>query len=109
MELPQPTMTMDMAHWLLALLPAKNNGFGVVGVAPGARLWDVKVLDSQGNGLISDIIKGVDYVTGYADQIDVVNLSFGCNDCFSPALDSAIQNSISKRIVYVASSWKRPH
>ena len=96
----------DNGHGTLVagIAAAKNNGFGVVGVAPGARLWDVKVLDSQGNGLISDIIKGVDYVTGHADQIDVVNLSFGCNDCFSPALDSAIQNSISKRIVYVAAA-----
>ena len=93
----------DNGHGTLVagIAATKNNGFGVVGVAPGARLWDVKVLDSQGNGLISDIIKGVDYVTGHADQIDVVNLSFGLNDCFSPALDSAIQNSISKRIVYV--------
>ena len=95
----------DNGHGTLVagIVGAKNNGIGVVGVAPGARLWDVKVLDSQGNGLISDIIKGVDYVTGHADQIDVVNLSFGCNDCYSPALDSAIQNSISKGIVYVES------
>ena len=96
----------DNGHGTLVagISAAKNNGIGVVGVAPGARLWDVKVLDSQGNGLISDIIKGVDYVTGHADQIDVVNLSFGCSDCYSPALDSAIQNSISKGIVYVAAA-----
>ena len=31
-------------------IAAKDNRRGVVGVAPGARLWAVKVLDSNGNG-----------------------------------------------------------
>ena len=42
---------------------AKDNSIGVVGVAPGARLWAVKVLDSSGSGSISNIIKGIEYVT----------------------------------------------
>ena len=42
---------------------AKDNSIGVVGVAPGARLWAVKVLDSSGSGSISTIIKGIEYVT----------------------------------------------
>ena len=41
---------------------AKDNSDGVVGIAPGARLWSIKVLDSSGNGFISDIIEGVDYL-----------------------------------------------
>ena len=45
---------------------AKDNTVGMVGVAPGARLWAVKVLDSSGSGSISTIIKGVDYVTNNA-------------------------------------------
>ena len=39
---------------------AKDNSIGVVGVAPGARLWAVKVLGSSGSGSISTIIKGID-------------------------------------------------
>ena len=31
-------------------IAAKDNTRGVVGVAPGARLWAVRVLDSNGNG-----------------------------------------------------------
>ena len=45
------------------IVAAKDNDIGVVGMAPGARLWAVKVLDSSGSGSISDIIAGIDYVT----------------------------------------------
>jgi subtilisin len=54
---------------------AKDNDLGVVGVAPGARLWAVKVLDSKGGGAFSDVICGLDWVAGNADTIDVANLS----------------------------------
>lgn len=54
---------------------AKDNYVGVVGVAPGARLWAVKVLDSKGSGAFSDVICGLDWVAGNAATIDVANLS----------------------------------
>jgi subtilisin family serine protease len=54
---------------------AKDNDDGVVGVAPGARLWSVRVLDNQGFGTFSDVICGLDWVAGHADTIDVINLS----------------------------------
>jgi subtilisin len=40
-----------------------NNSIGVRGVAPGATLCPVKVLDNSGSGAWSDMIAGVDYVT----------------------------------------------
>lgn len=82
---------------------AKDNSIGVVGVAPGARLWAVKVLDKDGAGAISTIIKGIDYVTQHAKEIDVVNLSFGC-ECNSAALDSAINSSVQAGVTYVAAA-----
>jgi subtilisin family serine protease len=54
---------------------ARDNDVGVVGVAPGARLWAVKVLDKNGGGAFSDVICGLDWVAGHADTIDVANLS----------------------------------
>ena len=57
---------------------AKDNGIGSVGIAPGARLWAIKVLDRTGSGSISTILKGIDYITQHANEIDVDNLSFGC-------------------------------
>ncbi|MEP6576140.1 MAG: S8 family serine peptidase [Nitrososphaerota archaeon] len=58
-------------------------------MAPGARLWAVKVLDSNGDGFDSDIIAGIDYITQHANEIDVVNMSFG-GGCCDTALHTAL-------------------
>ncbi|HZI98615.1 MAG TPA: S8 family serine peptidase, partial [Actinomycetales bacterium] len=67
---------------------ALDNGIGVVGVAPGARLHAVKVLDDSGSGSIAGVVAGIDWVTARADIIDVANMSLGC-ECTSAALDAA--------------------
>ena len=82
---------------------AKDNTAGVVGIAPGARLWSIKVLDSSGAGSISDIIAGIDYVTAHSNEIEVVNLSFGC-ECSSQALDAAINNAVQAGVVFVVAA-----
>jgi len=82
---------------------ALDNSFGVVGVAPGARLWDVKVLDDNGSGTISSLIQGIDYVTQHADQIEVANMSLA-GIGYSYSLRQAIINSVAKGVVYVASA-----
>src|SRR5262249_26520712 len=68
-------------------IAALDNGSGVVGVAPGARLWSVKVLNRQGIGYMSWIVAGIDYVTANADAIEVANMSLGC-ECTSSALNT---------------------
>jgi subtilisin family serine protease len=55
----------------------KDNAIGGVGVAPGARLWAVKILDSTGTGTLESILCGVEWVTAHASVIDVANMSFG--------------------------------
>ena len=86
------------------IVAARDSDLGVVGIAPGARLWAVKVLDSNGQGLISNIIEGIDYLGQHASEVDVINMSFGCNNCYSTALDLSIQNLISKGIAFVAAA-----
>ncbi len=78
---------------------AIDNGSGVVGVAPGARLWAVKVMDDTGTGYTSWIIAGIDYVTAHASEIDVANMSLGC-PCISNAMNTAVNNSITAGVVY---------
>jgi subtilisin len=68
---------------------AIDNGIGVVGVAPGARLWAVKVLDSRGDGTWSSVICGLDWVYANRGTIDVVNLSLGGNGGESTCSDPA--------------------
>jgi subtilisin family serine protease len=82
---------------------AKDNSLGSVGVAPGAKLWAIKVLDSKGTGPLSTVIKGIDYITQYANQIEVANLSLGC-ECKSSAFDTAINNSVNAGIVFVVAA-----
>ncbi len=50
-----------------------------VGIAPAARLVDVRVLDSQGRGRLSSMIRGIEWVLGHRTQygIRVLNLSLG--------------------------------
>jgi subtilisin len=49
---------------------ALDNGIGVVGVAPGVRLWSVRVLDSTGSGLISWYVCGLDWIAAQRDPTD---------------------------------------
>ena len=58
-------------------IAAINNSFGVIGVAPGATVVSVRVLNRQGSGFYSWIIAGVDYVGVNADPDDVANMSLG--------------------------------
>jgi subtilisin family serine protease len=87
---------------------AKADTQGVVGIAPNARLWAVKVLDynkftGKCEGSISSVIAAIEYITRLKDQIDVVNLSLGCK-CNSSALDDAISRSVKADITYVVAA-----
>jgi subtilisin family serine protease len=63
------------------IVAAKNNTQGVVGVAPGATLYAVKVLSDSGFGSDSTVMAGLDWVADNADlvspAIQVVNMSLG--------------------------------
>jgi hypothetical protein len=69
-------------------IAALNNGFGVIGVAPGATVIPVKVLDSRGSGSYSGVIAGVDFVGANGKAGDVANMSLG--GPISEALDAAV-------------------
>ena len=49
---------------------AIENGRGMAGVAQGARLWAIKVLDRNGNGYWSWVICGLDHVAQMRDPND---------------------------------------
>lgn len=70
-------------------IAAINNDLGVVGVAAGATVIPVKVLDSRGSGSYSGVIAGVDYVGANGASGDVANMSLG--GPISQALDDAVK------------------
>ncbi|HEY8437252.1 MAG TPA: S8 family serine peptidase [Candidatus Limnocylindrales bacterium] len=49
---------------------AIDDGAGVVGVAPGVRIWSVKILDSGGSGLLSWYLCGLDWIAAQHDPAD---------------------------------------
>ncbi len=91
---------------------AIDNGAGVVGMAPGARIWPVKVLTDAGTGLNSDVICGIDYVTANASKIEVANMSLGgagtddqnCGASNDDAMHAAICRSVDAGITYVVAA-----
>lgn len=85
---------------------ALDNEVGVVGVAPGARLWAVRVLGRNGSGSLSDVISGIDWVTEHADAIEVANMSLGSLGSSDPEdpMRIAIQNAVAKGVVFVVAA-----
>jgi serine protease len=59
-----------------------GNGKGVAGVAPGARLMPVKVLDASGSGSSNDIATGIRYAADHGAK--VLNLSLGITTALGP-------------------------
>ncbi len=92
------------------IVAALNNRVDVVGVAPKAKLYCVKVLDRLGSGSDSQVMAGLDWVfTNHSlvtPAIRVVNMSLGrpgsLND--NPALRASIQNLYNAGIVVVVAA-----
>jgi len=59
------------------IIAAADNTIGVVGVAPSAFLYGVKVLNKAGSGYTSDIIAGIEWAV--ANGVDIANMSLGSN------------------------------
>ncbi|MBP9733388.1 MAG: S8 family serine peptidase [Candidatus Omnitrophica bacterium] len=59
----------------------KDNGKGISGVAPNAKILGVKVLDQNGSGNFSDIVKGIKYAADMGARI--INMSLGAVYDFS--------------------------
>lgn len=80
-------------------IAAINNTIGVVGVAPGATVVSVRVLDRRGSGSNSGVIAGVEYVAANGRPGDVANMSLGGG--VSAALDTAVINAAATGVRFV--------
>jgi serine protease AprX len=78
------------------------------GVAPGAALVGVKVLNSAGSGFTSTVVSGVNWVVQNKALygIEIMNLSLGSSGCSngSDSLSVAINNAVSNGIVAVVAA-----
>jgi subtilisin len=91
---------------------ALDNRRGVVGVAPGARIWPVRVLGPDGSGSLAQALCGIDFVTANARRIEVANLSLAavgqddgnCGRTNQDALHMAICRSVAAGVTYVVAA-----
>ncbi|MGH8992143.1 MAG: S8 family serine peptidase [Acidimicrobiia bacterium] len=103
---------------IAGIVGAIDDGRGVVGVAPGVRLWAVRVLDEEGRGTTKELLCGVDWVTSTRldadpdNDIEVANLSLGgeggddgsCGQIDGDLLHQAICKSVAAGVTYVVAA-----
>jgi subtilisin family serine protease len=82
-------------------IAAARDGRGVVGVAPKARLYAVKVLDSEGSGNLSDVIKGIIWCAN--NGIQVANMSLG-SPMPSDTMQKALRYAKARGVIVVAAA-----
>jgi len=71
------------------IVAARNNATGVVGVAPDAVLYAVKVLSDTGSGYTSDIIQGLDWCVAHGIKVASMSLGGGGTTSLKSACDRA--------------------
>jgi subtilisin family serine protease len=104
----------DHGHGTHCAAIAAGNG-ALKGVAPDAKLYAYKVLDSGGSGYFSDVIAGIEmavdpnYDGNFSDRADVISLSLGGpgdpDDPVSTAVDNAVDAGV---VVAVAAGNSGP-
>jgi hypothetical protein len=81
---------------------AEDNAFGVVGVAPEAHLYGLKVLGSNGSGYYSDIIAALDWAV--ENGIEVTNNSYGSSGDPGQAVKAAFDSAAAAGILNVCAA-----
>ncbi len=83
------------------IVAAEDNGVGVIGVAPHASIYAVRVLNNQGSGSTSDIIAGIDWAID--NGIDVISMSLG-GGSYDSSFDAAVSRAFDAGVVVLAAS-----
>ena len=92
------------------IIGGRNNGFGVVGVAPDVSLYSLKVLGADGSGALSSVVSALDFAV--RNGIRVANLSLGAVDawcvlfglCGGGSECSAITNATARGVTVVVAA-----
>ena len=83
----------------------RDNGEGIAGVAPGAQVVPLRVLDNEGGGFASDTIEAINWAV--AKGVHVINLSLGDYVPLQSALvedpdyAAALRNAVDRGVIVV--------
>ncbi|HEU5286980.1 MAG TPA: S8 family serine peptidase, partial [Candidatus Limnocylindria bacterium] len=76
-----------------------NNGIGIAGIAPNARILPIKALDCTGSGSLADVAQAITYAVDHGAR--VINISLGASTD-SVTLESAVQYAVRRNVLIVA-------
>ena len=79
-----------------------DNEVGLTGLAYGAKLMPVRVLDGQGLGNAFDIARGIRFAVAHHAQVINMSFNFDCGKRV-PMVDEALQEAYKRGVVTVAS------
>ena len=96
---------------MAGIAAAKDNQIGAVGLAPGARLWAVRVVSTKGWATEAAEICGLEWIATHKPTIDVVNISLSgpkakgvCPKPKNDPVHRAICKVVAKGITVVVSA-----
>jgi subtilisin family serine protease len=84
------------------IIAAMDNRIGVVGVAPAAQLYAIKVLNSRGVGTLTTLIKGIEWAIDHG--MHILNISIGGGTSVPGNLVAAINAAVNRGILVVAAA-----
>lgn len=78
-----------------------NNSQGIAGINDKVNILPIKILDANGEGYLSDLIKGIQYAID--QNASIINLSLATSD-YNSTLNTVIENAYQRGIIVVAAS-----
>jgi len=106
------SLTFHGTHVAGTVAASGNNAVGVTGVDWNARIMPVRVLGNDGAGSLADIIQGIRYAAGLANDsgaapvtpADVINLSLGARRSCTQAESDVIAAARTAGVIVVAAA-----
>lgn len=85
-------------------IAAADNDTGVVGVAPKANIYALKVLDANGSGYFSNMIAALDWCVTNQVRIDITNHSYGSPGNPGSTVQQAFDNAYNFGILNIGAA-----
>jgi serine protease len=93
-------------HVTSTMVQSTNNDRGLTGIAYGAKVMPVRVMDANGFGTTENIIDGIRWATDHGARVISMSINFACGVSI-PSLEQVLEYAYSKGVVLVGSSGNK--